>query len=130
MALKVTGTTVVDDNKIFLPNNASSVRTAPTISAGVLTIDLNSGTLFDVSLNANITSIVISNIQTSGRTSSFILRFTADGTARSVTWPASFAWPSQTAPTLSSAISTKDIFAFLTTDGGTIWDAVITGQNF
>ena len=102
MAIKVSSTTVIDDNKIFLPVNASSTRTAPTISSGTLTLDLNTATVFDVALNANITTLTISNVQSSGRTSSFVLILTADGTARSVTWPASFLWPSGTAPTLTS----------------------------
>ena len=129
MALKITGTTVVDDNKVFLPNNASSVRTAPAISAGTLAIDLNSATVFDVSLDANITTFTITNIQLTGRTSSFVLIFTADGTARSVTWPASFKWPNGVAPTITAASTKKDIYTFFTLDGGTTWQALITGQN-
>lgn len=129
MALKITGTTVVDDNKVFLPNNASSVRTAPAISAGTLAIDLNSATVFDVSLNANITTFTITNIQLTGRTSSFVLIFTADGTARSVTWPASFKWPNGVAPTITAASTKKDIYTFFTLDGGITWQALITGQN-
>ena len=129
MAIKVAGTTVVDDNKVFLPNSASSVRTAPTISAGTLTLDLNSATVFDVALNGNITSLILSNVQSSGRSSSFILILTADGTARSVTWPASFKWPSAQAPTLTSTSAKKDILSFFTVDGGTTWNAFISGQN-
>ena len=130
MAIKVSSTTVIDDNKIFLPVNASSTRTAPTISGGTLTVDLNTATVFDVSLNSNITSLTLSNVQSSGRTSSFILIFTADGTARSVTWPASFLWPSGTAPTLTSTLGKKDVLVFFTVDGGTTWQAFISGQNF
>lgn len=129
MAIKVSSTTVIDDNKLFLPNNASSVRSAPSISAGSLTLDLNAATIFDVSLTSNITSITLSNIQSSGRSSSFVLILTADGTPRSVTWPASFRWPSGTAPTITSDSSKKDVFVFFTVDGGTNWQAFISGQN-
>lgn len=130
MAIKISSTTVIDDNKVFLPNNASSTRTAPTISAGTLTLNLNTATVFDVALNANITTLTISNVQSSGRTSSFIIIFTADGTARSVTWPASFLWPSGTAPTITSTNGKKDVFTVFTVDGGTTWQAFISGQNF
>jgi hypothetical protein len=129
MAIKVSSTTVIDDNKIFLPVNASSTRTAPTISSGTLTLDLNTATVFDVALNANITTLTISNVQSSGRTSSFVLILTADGTARSVTWPASFLWPSGTAPTLTSTNGKKDVFTVFTVDGGTNYQAFISGQN-
>lgn len=129
MAIKVAGSTVVDDNKIFLPNNSAEVSTTATISSNTLTLDLNSATVFNVSLNNNITTLTISNVQSSGRASSFVLVFTADGTARSVTWPGSFIWPSGTAPTITSTNGKKDVYVFFTTDGGTTWQAFISGQN-
>jgi hypothetical protein len=129
MAIKVSSSTVIDDNKIFLPNNSAEVSAAATISAGALALNLNTAAVFTVALNANITSITLSNIQASGRVSSFVLIFTADGTARSVTWPASFHWPTGTAPTLTSSNGKEDVFAFFTVDGGTNWQAFISGQN-
>lgn len=129
MAIKVSGNTVIDDNKLFLPNNSAEVSTSVSISAGVLTLNLNSATVFNVSLNANITSITLQNVQSSGRSSSFVLVFTADGTARSVVWPGSFSWPSGTAPTITSTNGKKDVFVFFTTDGGSSWQAFISGQD-
>jgi len=129
MAIKVIGSTVIDDNKVFLPNNSAEVSASVSIVAGVLTLDLNSATVFTVPLNANITSIVLSNVQASGRSSSFVLMFTADGTARSVTWPASFNWPNGTAPTITSSNTKEDVFTFFTVNGGTTWQAFISGQS-
>lgn len=129
MSIKVQGTVVVDDNKVLFPFNTADKQAAPSISGGGLTIDLNSATVFAVSLNAAITSITLSNTQSAGLTSSFVLIFTADGTARAVTWPASFYWPSGTAPTLTSTNGKKDVFVFFTYDGGTTWQAFISGQN-
>ena len=130
MAIKVSSTTVIDDNKIFLPNNASAVKASPTISGGTLTLNLNTATVFDVTLNANITSIVLQNVQSSGRTSSFVLVFTGDGTSRVVVWPDSFLWASGTAPAITSDSGKKDVFTFFTIDGGTTWQAFTSGQNF
>lgn len=130
MAIKTSGTTVIDNNRLFYPVNSSSTRTAPSISAGALTLDLQTATVFDVSLNAAITSITISNIPSSGSTGSFILMLTADGTARAVTWPGSFKWPNGTAPTLTSSSGKTDIITCITDDGGTSWYAFISGQNF
>jgi hypothetical protein len=129
MAIKVIGSTVIDDNKVFLPNNSAEVSATATISAGVLALNLNIATVFNVALNSNITSITFSNIQSAGRASSFVLVFTADGTARSVTWPASFHWPGGTAPTLTSSNNKEDVFTFFTTDGGINWQAFVSGQN-
>jgi hypothetical protein len=129
MAIKVIGSTVIDDNKVFLPNNSAEVSATATISAGTLALNLNTATVFTVALNSNITSITISNVQLSGRASSFVLMFTADGTARSVTWPASFNWPGGTAPTLTATNGKEDVFTFFTTNGGTNWQAFISGQS-
>jgi len=129
MALKINNNTVVDDNRIFFPLNTVDKREAPVISDSTLSLNLNAASVFDVSLNSNITTFSISNIQSSGLTSSFVLIFTADGTLRSVTWPASFKWPGGTAPTITSEIDKKDVYVFFTVDGGTSWQAFISGQS-
>ena len=129
MALKIAGTTVFNDNKVVLPNNSSEISSSVSISSGTITLDLNAATVFNVTLNANITTVTLQNVQTTGRSSSFVLVFTGDGTARSVTWPASFYWPSGTAPTITSTAGKDDVFVFFTTDGGTTWMAFISGQN-
>lgn len=129
MSIQIQGTTVINDSLVSTPNNTAEKRTAPAISANVLTLDLNASAVFDVALNANITTLTLNNVQSSGVVSSFMLIFTADGTARTVTWPASFKWPAGTAPTITSTNTKKDVFMFLTVDGGTTWLAFITGQN-
>ena len=129
MAIKVSGTSVIDDNKVFLTTNSSSAAVTATISSGTVTLNLNAYTIFNISLNANITTFTIQNVQSAGRSSSFVIVFTADGTARTVTWPASFKWPGSTAPTLTTTNGKKDVYVFFTTDGGTTWQAFISGQN-
>lgn len=107
----------------------AETRTAPAIAAGVLTVNLNNGNVFDVVLNANITTLSITNPPASGTSFSFVLQLTADGTARSVTWGSSVKWPSGTAPTLTSTNGKVDTFIFITDDGGTNWYAFVAGQN-
>jgi hypothetical protein len=106
-------------------------KTAPSISAGVLTLDCSLSNTFAVSLNAAITSFTVSNIPTSGSYYEFNLEFTADGTARAVTWTFSSVavkWPGGTAPTLTSTSGKKDTFVFYTYDAGT-WLGFVAGQN-
>jgi hypothetical protein len=105
-------------------------RTAPTISAGTLTLDCSAGSVFSVSLNANITTLTFTNIPTTGNSYTMILQFTADGTARSVTWPAAVKWANAAAPTLTSVNTKVDLFTLTTHDGGTTWYASTVGQNF
>ena len=129
MAIKVTGSTVINDNKLFLPNNSAEVSAIASISSNTLTLDLNSAAVFNVSLNDNINTLTLSNVQSSGRASSFVLILVADGNTRSVIWPTSFIWPNNTAPILTSTNGKKDVFTFFTVDGGSTWQAFISGQN-
>src|SRR3989344_8162018 len=83
------------DNAIL--KDYGEIKTAPAISGGTLTLDLSTGNVFEVSLNANITTLTISNPSPTGNACSFTLVFTADGTLRSVTWGASVSWSGGTA---------------------------------
>lgn len=131
MTANTTGITMANNNidNVVLKRYGEA-SSAPTISAGALTLNIANGTVFNVNLNANITTLTLSGAFASGTTTSFTLIFNGDGTARSVTWPASVRWAYGTAPTLTSTLNKKDVFTFLTTDGGTTWLAVISGQNF
>jgi uncharacterized protein YjbI with pentapeptide repeats len=108
----------------------SETVSSPTISAGTLTLNLETSNIFTVSLNAAITTLTISNPPASGSGGSFTLIFTADGTARAVTWPAAIKWAGGTAPTITSTSGKVDSFAFFTSDGGTNWQGFIGGQNY
>jgi hypothetical protein len=103
---------------------------SPTISSGVLTLNLETSNIFTVSLNAAITTLTIINPPASGSGGSFTLILTADGTARAVTWPAAIKWAGGTAPTLTSASGKIDTFAFFSSDGGTTWQGYVGGQNY
>lgn len=108
----------------------NETKTAPAISAGVLALNCALGNVFHVSLNAAITSITFSNIPASGTAYGLTLAFTADGTARAVTWPAAVKWSGGTAPTLTSTSGKTDIFVLTTWDAGTTWYSMVGGQNF
>lgn len=105
-------------------------RTTPSISSGTLTLNLENGNVFGVSLNASITTLTIQNPSASGTACSFTLALTADGTARTVTWGASVKWAGGTAPTLTSTNGKVDIFTFVTWDAGSNWYGFTSGQNF
>lgn len=100
-----------------------------TISSNVLTIDLTTYVSFEVTLNATVSTVTITNVTAAPNFVSFILIITGDGTARAITWPVSFKWPNGTAPSITSTLNKKDVFVFFTTDGGTTWEAMISGQN-
>jgi hypothetical protein len=127
-----TGAQNLQDNELIRAKlrDYSETISSPTISAGTLTLNLETSNIFTVSLNAAITTLTISNPPASGSGGSFTLIFTADGTPRSVTWPASIKWAGGTAPTITSTSGKADSFAFFTSDGGTNWQGYVGGQNF
>ena len=98
-------------------------------SPGVLTLNLANGNVFNVALNAAITTLTISSPPAANNAGSFVLIFTADGTPRAVTWGASILWPGGTAPTLTSTNGKKDVFGFVSLNSGTNFMGFIGGQN-
>lgn len=102
---------------------------SPSISGGTLTVNLNNGSHFLVALNANIATFTVSNV-TASKAVAFTVRFTADGTPRTVAWPAGTVWAQGAAPTLTSTNNKRDVFTFITYDGGTTWFGFVGGQNF
>lgn len=105
------------------------IKTAPTISAGTLTLNCATGNVFAVALNANITTLSFTNVPASGNAYGLTLAFTADGTARTITWGGAVKWPGGTAPTLTSTNGKVDVFVLTTWDGGTTWYGFTAGQN-
>jgi len=133
---KTLGATAVNGTMSFLGNITSQPKlqawmetfTSPAISSGTLTLDLSASNFFKVSLSAAISTITTANTP-ANVAASFSLEFTADGTARSVTWPAAFKWTGGTAPVPTSTSGKTDTFIFYSTDTGTTWRAYIAGQN-
>jgi hypothetical protein len=108
--------------------NLSEVSASVSISSGTLTLDLSTAGVFYVSLNADITTLTISNTQSVG-SSAFTIIFTADGTPRAVVWGGSILWPAGASPLLTSTSGKTDVFSFVTLDSGTNWYGFVGGQN-
>ncbi|MFZ3043828.1 MAG: hypothetical protein WA058_01835 [Minisyncoccia bacterium] len=108
----------------------AETKTAPAISAGTLTLDLSTGNVFEVALNAAISTLTISNPSPTGNACSFTLVLTADGTPRTVAWGGSVSWAGGVSPTLTSTNGKKDFFTFYTSNAGTNWYGFTAGQNF
>ena len=129
------GTGTIDVNRNILLDATlryyNETTSSPAISSGTLTLDLSLAQVFTVSLNASVTTLTISNTPiTVSRSIGFTLILTADGTARTVAWGAAVLWPGGTGPTITSTNGKKDVFSFVTTDGGTTWLGFVGGQNY
>ena len=83
----------------------------------------------ELTLSASVTTLTLSNIQASPIVHMWTIVTLGQGTAYSITWPAAVKWPGGTAPTLTSTLNKRDIYQFVTYDGGTNIYAIIVGQN-
>jgi len=94
-----------------------------TSAAGVLTVDLEDGNSFGVTLSENITSMVIQNPPVTGRKGQFTLTITQDnaGGAYTLAQPASIVSPGGTLPVVTTSNGAIDDFTYRTDDGGTTW---------
>jgi hypothetical protein len=126
MAIKISGTTVIDDSK-RLVNYGETVNALGNTGVAA-TIDLSSGTFVTATLTGNCT-FTFSN-PTAGA-STFTLVLTNDGTAgRSITWPASVKWPNASAPVRTTTASKTDVYTFFTYDSGSTWWGTLSLYNF
>jgi len=129
MAIKVGGTTVVDDTRNVTSNNIT--LTSYTETAYVA----NSSTAITLNITANGTVQIITltgsatiTMPTAVAGKSFILYLKQDATgSRTVTW-STVKWPAATAPTLTATASKQDIFSFFS--DGTSWFGTTVGQNY
>ncbi len=102
-------------------------RTTVTSSAST-TIDTLYN-LTELTMSASITTLTISNIRSSGLVHMWTIVTVGNGTGYSITWPAAIKWPGGTAPTITGTNTKRDIYQFVTYDGGTTIYAIIVGQN-
>lgn len=135
MAIKISGTTVIDDSKnvanIVSIDLADGQLVRPLIKdyglvhnargsiSGNQTIDLTLGNFVSATI-AGATQFTFSNPFPSTNASGFVLELTNGGSA-TITWP-SVKWPGGTAPTLTA--TGIDILVFITDDAGTTWRGV------
>jgi len=129
MAIKVGGTTVVDDtrnvtsNNITLTSYTETAFTANSSTAITLNITAN-GTVQIITLTG--TATITMPTAVAGK--SFILFLRQDATgSRAVTWSTVY-WPGGTAPTITTTASKQDIFSFFS--DGTKWYGTTVGQNY
>ena len=79
------------------------------------TLDLSTGSYFSFT-PSGATTVSFTNAPASGKAVGFAVEINGDGSA--ITWPTSVKWHGGTAPT---ATATKELYAFVTTDGGSAY---------
>jgi hypothetical protein len=109
----------------------AETSTTPAIAGGGVTLDLESGNVFEVTLTEDVTDLAFTNPPVAGKAGSLtlILRQDAAG-GRAVAWPGVVRWSGGLPPTVSGAADAVDIYAFVTRDGGATWYGFRGGQDF
>ena len=83
----------------------------------------------ELTLVSSIATLTFSNIQAAGIVHMWTLITVGNATVYTITWPAAVKWPGGTAPTVTTTNTKRDIYQFVTYDGGTNIYAIIVGQN-
>lgn len=120
------------DVEVSRPEFKDYAETSPTPSSvtGTLTLDLETGNVFDSTLT-EATTLAFANPPATGKAGTAFLIARQDATGgRTLAFPASVMWASGTAPTISSAANAIDVFTFVTRDAGTTWLGFVGGQAF
>jgi len=101
-----------------------------TNTGSAYTVNVANGNAFFLILNADCT-FTFSNPSASGTACYFTLILKQDSTGgRLAYWPGTVAWSGDVLPILSTGASTYDVFAFLTTNGGSTWWGFPSGASY
>ena len=111
-------------------NGTIEESTSVTSSSNAATLNLRDGNVFEHTLTENVT-YTFSNPASSGKVSSFVLKIKQDASASGyiVTFPGTVDFVGGTAPTLTATANAIDTFVIFTTDGGTIYNLLVAGQD-
>ena len=120
---------------IFTCNNPFRVNGCfdeASLSAGivsnVLTLDATSASVFTVTRNDIINSMVV-NLPAGARAVSITLVMTSNGSFN-ITWPPNTKWPGGTVPVLSTTSGYVDVVTLSTPNGGSTWYGFVGGAEF
>lgn len=115
---------------IEFPDVLTEVCEGLTIGAGSAVFDLEKANNFTLTHDSNFTASFTNPPDDPGAVG-FTLQLAQPSPAagNTITWPASVAWSSGTAPTLSAEDGAVDVFTFFTTDGGVTYYGFTAGQG-
>lgn len=131
MAIKISGTTIIDDSRTIDNANLQSYKekivTIGTVSANA-NVDLSQGNIFDITLGANVTfTFTNPPAATFSQPATIILR--QDGTGnRTATFTGALYTDGQL-PQLSTGANDIDVLTFFTLNQGTSWFGTFAMAN-
>ena len=116
------------NNKVFKVKNGIQATRYSSIAVAMAAndVDLALGSYF-TKIISGVTTLTFSNPPPSGKASHFTLVLIGDGSA--ITWPSSVKWEGGATPTTPGS-SAKDMFIFITVDGGVTYYGKKAGAAF
>jgi hypothetical protein len=109
----------------------TEVTARATIDGGQLVLDLATGNVFEITVTADVASLLLRNPPLINQAGSIVLIVTQDENGgRSFAWPESIMWSGGLAPSVSTAPNAKDIYVLVTTNRGISWFGFVGGQMF
>lgn len=103
-------------NNRFIENTTTNSSVSSTYN-----VDWSTTSIYNLTLTGN-TTITFSNPPSSGYSQTMTLVLKQDGTgSRTITWPASVRWSYSQTPVLTTAANNRDVFTFVTYDGGSTY---------
>jgi hypothetical protein len=104
-----------DGTKMYMVGYNTDIVYQYSTVAYTQALDLSTGTTFSFT-PSGATTVSITNPPATGIAIGFTVEIIGDASA--ITWPSSVKWPAGVAPT---ATATKELYTFVTTDGGTTY---------
>jgi hypothetical protein len=123
----------MQDAVLHSPELRDFAETSPlaAIASGVLSLDFETGSVFEVVLTENVGALNLLNPPLAGRAGACTLILRQDGTGgRTLAWPGTVRWPGGAAPTITAAPNAVDVISLITRDGGATWFGFPGGQDF
>ena len=114
-----------DGTKLYLMGEASDSIYQYSTVAYTQTLDLSTGHTFSFT-PSDATTVSFSNPPASGVATGFTVEVNNSAGGYALTWPSSVKWHLGTAPT---ATASKEVYTFITTDGGTTYYGKKAGEN-
>jgi len=102
-------------------------NTSAALSGTTPSVDVGARDTYTLTTSGN-TTFTFTNVPSSPQVAKFTLILTAGGT-HTITWPASLDWAGGSAPA-APASGEKNIYTFMSIDGGTTWYGFLAGAAF
>jgi hypothetical protein len=118
-------------NTLIGSNIVLTARQVSIDNLGGLALDLAAANFFVADLTDDIAALSVLNVPAADfQLASLQIAFVADGTPRTIAWPAGTLWAGGAAPTPSSGAGEIDIFQLESYDRGASWFGFTLGQAF